>query len=72
MPQEGHKNKGCQTLSVSRAKHGHAHVTIIDMLTLQFTTPAACPCTQRHAFKKEQACSCGSLYHLQLHWLADS
>lgn len=54
---DGHKNKGCKTLNVSRAKHGHAHVTRIDMLTLQFTTPAARPCTDRHALKKRLACS---------------
>lgn len=35
------------------AEHGQAHVTIIDMLTLQFTTPAACPSADRHAFKKK-------------------
>lgn len=64
MPWDGLKNKGCKTFSVSRARHGHAHVTNIDMLTLQFNTPAACPCTGRHAFKKQLACSRCSQSHL--------
>ena len=55
------KSKGCKTLNVSTAKHGHAHVTLIDMLTLQFPNPVACPCLDRHAFKKQLACSRYSL-----------
>lgn len=62
MPWEGLKNRGCKT-HTSRAKHGHAHVTNIDMLTLQFTIPAACPCADHHAFKKHLACSCCSQSH---------
>lgn len=60
VPWDGHKYKGSKTLSVSTAKHGNSHVTNIDMLTLQFTTPAACPCSGRYAFRKQLACS-----HLQ-------
>lgn len=60
----GLKNKGRKTLCVSRAGHGRAHVTIIDMLTLQFTTPAACPCAGHRALKKHLACSRHSQSHL--------
>ena len=64
---DGHETKGFKTLRVSRTKHGPSHVTIIDMLTLQFTTFAACPCKGHHAFKKQLTCSHGSHSHLQSH-----
>lgn len=51
-------------LCVSRAGHGRAHVTIIDMLTLQFTTPAGWPCAGRRALKKHLAGSRHSQSHL--------
>ena len=58
------------------AEHGQVHVTIIDMLTLQFTTPAACPSADRHALKKKKNCQhapiAGRLSPPQWHWFADS
>lgn len=56
-PRMDTKIKNARRSMSAVAEHGQAHVTIIDMLTLQFTTPAACPSADRHAFKKLLACS---------------
>lgn len=69
----GLKNKGRKTLCVSRAGHGRAHVTIIDVLTLQFTTPAVCPCAGHRALKKTSSMFLSqSISPWRWHWFADS